>query len=70
MHYSECINISEGTLLAYDTNLHCTYLHDQLVGTGHQGEAVGVVESLRDVLAKSVAGASRGDAPAATVVRV
>lgn len=47
-----------------------TYLHNQLVGPGHQSEAVGVVESLRDVLAESVAGASRGDAPATTVVRV
>lgn len=46
------------------------YLHNQLVCTGHQCEAVGVVESLRDVLAKSVSGTSRGDAPAAAVVRV
>lgn len=34
------------------------YLHNQLVGTGHKREAVGVVESLRDVLAEGVAGAS------------
>lgn len=47
-----------------------TYLHNQLVSTGHQCEAVGVVESLRDVLAESVAGSSRGDAPATTIIRV
>lgn len=46
------------------------YLHNQLVGPGHQREAVGVVESLRDVLAECVAGAPRGDAPATTVIRV
>lgn len=46
------------------------YLHDQLVGSGHQREAVGVVEGLRDVLAKRVAGPPGGDAPAAAVIRV
>lgn len=47
-----------------------TYLHDQLVGTGYQCEAVGVVECLGDVLAKGVAGSTRRDAPATAVVRV
>lgn len=49
---------------------HQPYLHDQLVGAGHQCEAVGVVKGLRDVLAERVAGPSGGDAPAAAVVRV
>jgi len=46
------------------------HLHDQLVGAGHQREAVGVVERLRDVLAEGVAGPPGGDAPAAAVVGV
>lgn len=46
------------------------YLHNQLVGAGHQGEAVGVVEGLRDVLAECVACPSGRDAPTAAVVRV
>eukprot|EP00191_Tetraselmis_sp_GSL018_P009702 CAMPEP_0177609358 /NCGR_PEP_ID=MMETSP0419_2-20121207/19034_1 /TAXON_ID=582737 /ORGANISM="Tetraselmis sp., Strain GSL018" /LENGTH=120 /DNA_ID=CAMNT_0019104253 /DNA_START=194 /DNA_END=557 /DNA_ORIENTATION=- len=45
-------------------------LHDQLMRTGHQLEAVGVVELLADVLAKSVPGSSRRDPPAVPVVRV
>jgi hypothetical protein len=36
----------------------------------HEGQAVIVIKSLGDVLAKGVAGASRGDSPAAAVVRV
>lgn len=46
------------------------YLHNQLVGTGHKREAVGVVEGLRDVLAEGVAGATGRDAPAAAVIGV
>lgn len=46
------------------------YLHDQLMGTGHQGEAIGVVEGFRDVLSKGVASPSGRDAPPTTVVRV
>lgn len=46
------------------------YLHDQLMGAGHQREAVGVVEGFRDVLTEGVAGASGGDAPPTAVVRV
>lgn len=46
------------------------YLHNQLVGTGHKREAVGVIEGLRDVLAEGVAGATGRDAPAAAVVGV
>ena len=47
-----------------------SYLHDQLMGAGHQREAVGVVEGLRDVLSEGVAGAPGGDAPTAAVIRV
>lgn len=46
------------------------YLHNQLVGSGHECEAVGVVESLRDVLAEGVAGASGRDTPPTTIIRV
>lgn len=46
------------------------YLHNQLVGSGHECEAVGVVEGLRDVLAEGVAGASGRDAPPTTIIRV
>lgn len=46
------------------------YLHNQLVGAGHQCEAVGVVKGLRDVLAKCVASPSGRDAPPAAVIRV
>ena len=45
-------------------------LHDQLVGPGDEGELVGVVELLGDVLAEGVARASRRNAPAAPVVWV
>lgn len=45
-------------------------LHDQLMGAGHQGEAVGVVEGFRDVLSEGVAGPSGGDAPPTTIIRV
>ena len=40
------------------------------MGTGHQGEAVGVVEGFRDVLSKGVTGTSGGDAPPTAIVRV
>lgn len=40
------------------------------MSTGHQCEAVGVVESLRDVLTESVASSSGGDAPATAVVGI
>ncbi len=46
------------------------YLHDQLMGARHQGEAVGVVEGFRDVLSEGVAGTSGGDAPPTTIIRV
>lgn len=46
------------------------YLHDQLMGAGHQGEAVGVVEGFRDVLSKGVASTSGGDAPPTAVIGV
>ena len=47
-----------------------TYLHDQLVGSGDQSQAVGVVEGLRYVLAKGVPGPSGRDSPTTAVVRV
>lgn len=40
------------------------------MGTGHQGEAIGVVEGFRDVLSKGVASPSGRDAPPTTVIRV
>lgn len=46
------------------------YLHDQLMGAGHQSEAVGVVEGFRDVLSEGVAGTSGRDAPPTTIIRV
>lgn len=50
--------------------LSVRYLHDQLMGAGHQGEAVGVVEGFRDVLSEGVASTSGGDAPPAAIVGV
>ncbi len=35
--------------------------HEELVSSGHQGQSVGVVERLGDVLPKRVSGSSRGD---------
>jgi hypothetical protein len=40
------------------------------MSTRDQLQVVGVVELLRDVLAEGVASATRGDAPAAAVIRV
>lgn len=45
-------------------------LHDQLVSSRDQCQAVGRIELLRDVLPKGVPCTARGDAPAAPVVRV
>ena len=44
------------------------YLHNQLMCTGDQRKAVVVVEVFRNVLTKSIAGASRRDSPARSVV--
>ena len=44
--------------------------HYQLVSPGHQSQAVGVVESLRDVLAEGVSRPPGRDAPASSVIRV
>lgn len=46
------------------------HLHDQLMGAGHQSEAVGVVEGFRDVLSEGVAGTSGGNAPPTAVIGV
>lgn len=55
----------------YETVCACArYLHDQLMGPGHQGEAVGMVEGFGDVLSEGVAGASGRNAPPTAVVRV
>lgn len=45
-------------------------LHHQLMGASDQSEAVGVIERLGNVMAKSVACATRRDAPATTIIRV
>lgn len=45
-------------------------LHHELVRPRHEGQAVAVVEGLRDVRAKGVPGTSWGDAPAGPVIRV
>lgn len=45
-------------------------LHDQLMGSGDQREAVAVIEGLRDVLTKGVASTSGRDTPATTVIRI
>ena len=47
-----------------------THLHDQLMGSRYQCQAVAVVEGLRDVLPKGVARTTRRDAPASPVIRV
>lgn len=44
--------------------------HDQLMGAGHELQAVGVVERLGDVLAEGIAGTARRNTPATTIVRV
>ena len=44
--------------------------HDKLVSPGDQGQAVVVVESLRDILAKGIPSTTRRDAPAASVIGV
>lgn len=45
-------------------------LHDQLMGSGDQGQAVVVVESLADVLSEGVASTSGAYSPTASVVGV
>lgn len=35
---------------------------------GHQGQAIAMVEGLRDVLTKGVPSSARGDTPASTVI--
>lgn len=51
--------------------LNCgSHLHDQLMGAGHQREAISVVEGLRNVLSKGVTGSSWRDSPATTIIRV
>lgn len=44
--------------------------HDELVSSGDEGQAVGVVERLRNVLSESVSCSSRRDPPATAVIRV
>lgn len=46
------------------------YLHDQLMGAGHQSEAVGVVEGFGDVLTEGVPSTSGRDAPPTAVIGV
>lgn len=46
------------------------YLHDQLMGTRHQSESVGMIEGFRDVLTEGVAGTSGRDPPPAAVIGV
>jgi hypothetical protein len=45
-------------------------LHDQLMSSCHQSQAIVVVECLRDILPKCVTGATRRDAPSTSIVRV
>lgn len=44
--------------------------HDELVSSGHQGQAVGVVEGLRNILSESVSGSSGRDAPATAIIGI
>lgn len=44
--------------------------HDQLMSSCNQGQAVVMVESLRDILPECVPRTTRGDTPAASVVRI
>lgn len=45
-------------------------VHDQLMSSGDQLQIVGVIELLRNVLSKGVAGTSRRDTPATSVIRI
>ena len=45
-------------------------IHHQLMSPCNQFEVVRMVELLRDVLSKSISCASRGDAPATSIIRV
>lgn len=45
-----------------------TYLHHQLVSSGHQREAIGIIKSLRNILAKGVTSSPRRYPPATTVI--
>jgi hypothetical protein len=45
-------------------------LHDELVGTRDEGETVGVVKLLSDILTKGVSSSTRRDTPATSVVRI
>ena len=47
-----------------------SYLHYQLMGTSDKCQTVGVIESLRDVLSKSVTGTTGGDSPTTTIIGV
>ena len=40
------------------------------MGTSDECQTVGVIESLRDILSKSVTGTTGGDSPTATIVGV
>lgn len=44
--------------------------HNELMGPCNEREAVVVIESLRDILSKCVASATRRDTPATTVIRI
>lgn len=81
-----CINLNEGANLMHSDKLsyimitfeissmanqrQTAYLHNQLVSSGDQGKAVGMVKCLGYILAKGVAGPPGGDAPAPTVIWV
>ena len=45
-------------------------IHHKLMGTGNSCQTIRMVELLRDVLTERIAGTTRGDTPAASVVRV
>jgi len=45
-------------------------LHDQLMSSADQSQAVVAIEGLRDVLAKGVASSSRGDSPSSSLIGI
>ena len=80
----ELIDFHNGSLVAASVAVvgsreHCDHIalvspvvavHHKLVSTGYQFESIGMVELLRNILAKRVAGASGGNAPAASIIGI
>lgn len=57
-------------LIIATADLIIANLHDELMSARDERQVVRVVESLRNVLAESITGATRRDAPAGAIVGV